>query len=60
MWVLIVSLTATANAAFPRVPTHADGAVCHAKYPGHPTEGFTDIWDFICVLLLKPAGDESN
>ena len=60
MWLLIVSLTTSANAAPPRVPTHADGAVCHAKYPGHSTEGFTDIWDLICVSLLKHAGDESN
>jgi hypothetical protein len=60
MWVLVVSLTATANAALPRVPTHADGAVCHVNYPGHPMESFTNIPDFICVSLLKHAGDESN
>jgi hypothetical protein len=23
------------------------GAVCYAKFPGHPTEGYEDIWDFI-------------
>jgi hypothetical protein len=23
------------------------GAACYAKYPGHPTEGYADIWDFV-------------
>lgn len=39
---------------------HGAGAVCHVKYPGHPTEGFTDIWDFIFVSLQKHAGDASD
>jgi acetyl esterase/lipase len=31
----------------------AAGATCHVKYPGHDTEGYADIWDFI-VKSLKP------
>jgi len=27
------------------------GVTCHLKYPGHPTEGFADIWDFILKTL---------
>jgi acetyl esterase/lipase len=23
------------------------GVTCYVKYPGHPTEGFIDIWDFL-------------
>ena len=23
------------------------GATCYAKYPGNPTEGYADIWDFV-------------
>jgi acetyl esterase/lipase len=23
------------------------GATCYAKYPGHPTDGYADIWDFV-------------
>jgi acetyl esterase/lipase len=23
------------------------GVVCHVKYPGHPTEKYQDVWDFI-------------
>ncbi|MDB5306326.1 MAG: hypothetical protein JWO38_528 [Gemmataceae bacterium] len=30
------------------------GVVCHVKYPGHPTEKYQDIWDFI-VRELKAA-----
>ena len=26
---------------------HKAGVVCHVKYPGHPTEGYKDIWDFL-------------
>jgi len=29
----------------------AAGAVCHVKYPGHPTEGYDDIWNFIIKQL---------
>jgi hypothetical protein len=32
----------------------AAGVTCHNKYPGHPTEGYKDIWDFI-VQELKAA-----
>jgi acetyl esterase/lipase len=28
------------------------GVTCHHKYPGHPTDGYADIWDFI-VRELK-------
>ena len=31
------------------------GVACHVKYPGHPTEGYTDIWDFV-VKELKAGG----
>jgi hypothetical protein len=31
------------------------GVVCHVKYPGHPTEKYQDIWDFI-VRELKAGG----
>lgn len=27
------------------------GATCHVKFPGHPTEGYIDIWDFIVKEL---------
>jgi hypothetical protein len=27
------------------------GVVCHVKYPGHPTEKFQDIWDFVVQEL---------
>jgi BD-FAE len=30
------------------------GVVCHVKYPGHPTEKYQDIWDFV-VQELKAA-----
>ena len=33
------------------------GAVCYAKFPGHPTGGFKDIWDFI-VQELQPSPKE--
>jgi acetyl esterase/lipase len=29
----------------------AAGAICHVKYPGHPTEGYEDIWNFIVKQL---------
>jgi hypothetical protein len=29
----------------------ATGATCHVKYPGHPTEGYDDIWNFIIKQL---------
>lgn len=29
----------------------ATGANCHVKYPGHPTEGYDDIWNFIVKQL---------
>ena len=31
------------------------GAVCHVKFPDHPTEGYKDIWDFIVKELQTPA-----
>jgi acetyl esterase/lipase len=31
------------------------GVVCHVKYPGHPTEKYQDIWDFIVKELKAPA-----
>ncbi len=31
------------------------GVVCHVKYPGHPTEKYQDIWDFIVQELKAPA-----
>jgi fermentation-respiration switch protein FrsA (DUF1100 family) len=33
---------------------HQAGATCYVKYPGHPTDGYDDIWDFV-VKQLKPA-----
>lgn len=33
----------------------AAGAVCHVKYPGHPTEGYDDIWNFIVKQLTAKA-----
>jgi acetyl esterase/lipase len=32
------------------------GVVCHVKYPGHPTDGYRDIWDFVAKELKGPAG----
>ena len=29
------------------------GAVCHVKYPDHPTDGYQDIWDFIVKELMR-------
>ncbi len=29
------------------------GAVCHVKFPDHPTDGYTDIWDFIVQELKR-------
>lgn len=31
------------------------GVVCLVKYPGHPTEQYKDIWDFIILELKAPA-----
>lgn len=31
----------------------AAGATCHVKYPGHPTEGYDDIWNFIVKQLTS-------
>jgi acetyl esterase/lipase len=31
------------------------GVVCHVKYPGHPTEKYRDIWDFVVQELKAPA-----
>ena len=31
------------------------GVVCHVRYPGHPTEKYDDIWDFIVQELKAPA-----
>ena len=31
------------------------GAVCHVKFPGHPTDGYKDIWDFIVPQLQSYA-----
>lgn len=31
--------------------TEKAGAVCYAKFPGNPTEGYEDIWDFIAKQL---------
>ena len=31
----------------------AVGAVCYVKFPGHDTEGYNDIWDFIVKELKK-------
>lgn len=35
----------------------ATGATCHVKYPGQPTEGYDDIWNFIVKQLtaITPA-----
>jgi len=30
------------------------GVVCYVKYPGHPTEKYRDIWDFIVRELTAP------
>jgi acetyl esterase/lipase len=31
------------------------GVECYVKYPGHPTEKFKDIWDFVVQELKKEA-----
>ncbi len=31
----------------------ASGATCYAKYPGHPVEGYSDIWNFV-LKNLRP------
>lgn len=35
------------------------GAECYVKYPGHPTEKYKDIWDFI-VVTLKGSHDAGS
>ena len=30
------------------------GVACHVKYPGHPTENYQDIWDFVVQELKAP------
>jgi acetyl esterase/lipase len=32
----------------------AAGATCYAKFPGHDTEGYADIWEFIAKSLKAP------
>ena len=31
------------------------GVECHVKFPGHPTDRYTDIWDFLVRHLQAPA-----
>ena len=31
------------------------GVECYAKFPGHPTDRYTDIWDFLVRKLKAPA-----
>ena len=31
------------------------GAVCLVRFPGHPTDGYTDIWDFLVKELRSAA-----
>lgn len=38
---------------FQKLAMKAD-VVCHVKYPGHPTESYQDIWDFVVQELKKP------
>ena len=34
---------------------HERGAVCYVKFPGHPSEKYTDMWDFLVEeLKTKP------
>lgn len=30
------------------------GVTCHVKYPGHPSEKYTDTWDFLASVLTAP------
>jgi acetyl esterase/lipase len=32
----------------------AAGVRCYVKYPGHPTEGYADIWAFVVTELTRP------
>ncbi len=32
---------------------HRAGAVCHVKFPEHPTHGYADNWDFIVKELKR-------
>jgi hypothetical protein len=34
---------------------HEAGVACHVKYPGHPTEKYQDIWDFVVQELDAAA-----
>jgi hypothetical protein len=31
------------------------GATCYIKFPGHPSEKFNDMWDFLVTELTQPA-----
>ena len=31
------------------------GVICYNKFPGHPTDGYADTWDFIAKELTKTA-----
>jgi acetyl esterase/lipase len=33
----------------------AAGVECHAKFPAHPTDRYTDLWDFLVRKLKAPA-----
>ncbi|MDR3633166.1 MAG: hypothetical protein P4L84_04965 [Isosphaeraceae bacterium] len=37
------------------------GVTCYVKYPDHPTEGYTDIWDFLVQeLKSRPRGKDAK
>jgi hypothetical protein len=36
------------------------GVTCHVKFPGRPTETFTDIWDFLARQGKSPAESRSE
>ena len=36
------------------------GAVCHVKFPGHPTEKYADIWDFVVQEIGAGSNDSRN
>jgi hypothetical protein len=47
---------------FQKLAHHA-GVVCHVKYPGHPTEGYKNFYDFLVRNLTSPkpaAKDERH
>ncbi len=39
---------------------HRAGAVCHVKFPDHPTDGYQDIWDFLVTELKRPVAAKVN